>query len=185
MRFSADFGPKFFKKIRGHKILRPGSREITPKSVPPDDAKPLREPQTSPNIVPSVGTLRRVRFRVILSGFRTENFEKFSRPPQNFASGIARDRAKLRAARQRHASPRAREVPKHCAERRHAAAREIPCDSQRIPDRKFRKIFAAAKFCVRNRARSRRNPRCPTTPSLAARHEGPQTLCRASAWCGA
>ena len=98
---------------------------------------------------------------------------------------IARDRAEIRVARRRQALSRGMIVPKHCAERRHGAAREISCDSQRISDRNFRKIFAAAKFCVRNRARSRRNPRCPTTPSLAARHEGPQTLCRASACCGA
>ena len=59
------------------------------------------------------------------------------------------------------------------------------CDSKRISDRKFRNFFAAAKFRVRNCARLRRKSRCPTTPSLAARQEGPQTLCRASARCGA
>ena len=64
--------------------------------------------------------------------------------------------------------------------------REIARDSERISDRNFRKFFAAAaKFRVRNRARSRRNPRCPTTPSLVASQRGPQTLCRASARCGA
>ena len=194
--------------------------------------------------------VRRVRFRAIHNGFRTENFEKIPRP-QNFAFGIARDRAEIHAAwwctasskplqvpdiycERQHAVPReissdseriwdrifrkfsrpqnfsfeiardrakihaacwcaasprpsvwASEVPKNFAERRHAAAREIACDSQRISDRNFRKIFAAAKFCVRNRARSRRNPHCPTTPSLASSQTCPQTLCRASARCGA
>ena len=43
----------------------------------------------------------------------------------------------------------------YCAERRHAAAREIRCDSRRSSDRNFQKNFAAAKFFDRNRARSR------------------------------
>ena len=38
----------------------------------------------------------------------------------------------------------AAEDHKDIAERRHAAAREIPRDSQRISDRKFRIFFAAA-----------------------------------------
>ena len=147
MRFSADFEPKISKNFRCRKILRPESREIAPQSALPDGAKPYNEPRRSPNTLPSVNTLHRVRFRAILSGFRTENFENFSRP-QNLASEIDRDRAEIRAARRRQASPRATEVPKHCAERRHAAAREIPCDSQRISDRKFRNFFAAAKFMV-------------------------------------
>ena len=42
------------------------------------------------------------------------------------------------------ASPRSLEVPKHCAERRHAVAREISCDSQRTSDRRFRKFVEAA-----------------------------------------
>ena len=61
---------------------------------------------------------------------------------------IARDRAEIRAGRGRAAVPRAFEVPKHCAERPHAAACEIACDLNRLSDRKFRKKFAAAKFCV-------------------------------------
>ena len=89
--------------------------------------------------------LRRERFHAIRGGFGIEIFEKFSRP-QNFASGIARDRAEIRIARRRQALPRGMKVLKHCAKRRHAATREIACDSQRISDRKFRKFFAAAKF---------------------------------------
>ena len=90
--------------------------------------------------------VRRVRLRAIRSGFRTEIFEKISRP-QNFAFEIARDCAEIRLARRRPALPRGMKVPKHCAERRHAAAREISCDSQRISDRTMiSKIFAAAKF---------------------------------------
>ena len=81
--------------------------------------------------------LRRVRFRAIRSGFRTEIFEFFSRP-QNFSFEIARDRAEIRAAPRRADLPRPLEVPKHCAERRHAEEREIACDLQRISDRNFR-----------------------------------------------
>ena len=66
------------------------SREITPKSVPPDDAQPLDDPYRSPSTVPSVGTMWHVRFRAILSGFPTEIFEKFSAAlPPNFAFEIA------------------------------------------------------------------------------------------------
>ena len=43
---------------------------------------------------------------------------------------------------------------------------------RRDSDRKFRKIFAAAKFCVRNRARSRRNPHRLATPCLATSRKG-------------
>ena len=41
------------------------------------------------------------------------------------------------AARRRAALPRRSELPKHCAERPHAAAYEIACDLQRIVDRNF------------------------------------------------
>ena len=184
--------------------------------------------------------MRHVRFRAILSGFRTEIFEKFSRP-RNFAFEITGDRAEIHAAAWCTACARPSEVPNICAERRHAAAREIPrdfpteifenyfrgrkifrsksheiapkCmplggaqlayDRKRSPttvpsvgtprrvrfcailDRKFRPFFAVAKFFVRNRVRSHRNPRCLTMPSLAASHRGPQTWCRASARRGA
>ena len=99
--------------------------------------------------MPCVGTLRRVRFRAICSGFRTKIFEnfKFSRS-QNFAFGIARDRAEIRAARRRAALPRSLEVPEHCAERRHAAAREIACDFRP----KFSKFFRGRKI-LRSKSR--------------------------------
>ena len=80
--------------------------------------------------------------------------KKFSRP-QNFAVEIARDRAEIRCAPRAAGWPRPSEVPKHCAERRHAAAREIRCDSQRISDRHFRENF-----------RGRKNPLCLTCCSL-------------------
>ena len=89
------------------------------------------------------------------------NFEKFSRP-RNFAIEIARDRAEIRCPLRAAARPQPLEVPKLCAERRHAVAREIRCDSRRLSDRNFRNFFAAAKFCDRNRARSRPNSLCLT-----------------------
>ena len=46
-------------------------------------------------------------------------------------------------------------------------------------------IFAAAKFCVRNRARSRRNPCRLVVRSFLTTPRGPQHLLRASACCGA
>ena len=91
--------------------------------------------------MPSVIMLRRVRLHAICGRFRTEIFEKFSRP-QIFAFEIARERAEIRAARRRAALPRPLEVPKHCAERRHAAAREIACDFRP----KFSKNFAGRKI---------------------------------------
>ena len=106
VRFRAirsGFRTENFRKtfnFRSRKISRPESREIAPKSALPDDAKPCHEASRSPNTVPSVGMLRRVRFRAIRKGFRTEIFEILSRP-QNFASGIARDRAEIRVARRR------------------------------------------------------------------------------------
>ena len=64
---------------------------------------------------------------------------KISRP-QIFAFAIARERAKIRAARRRASLARSLEVPEHYAERRHAAAREIACDLRSISDRNFEKI---------------------------------------------
>ena len=58
------------------------------------------DPQRSTRPVLSVGVLRRVKFHAICNGFPTEIFENFSRP-QNFAFGIARDRAEIRVARRR------------------------------------------------------------------------------------
>ena len=62
--------------FRGRKILRLNSREIAPKSMPPVGAELAHDPRRSPTAVPSVGMLRRVRLRAILSGFPTEIFEK-------------------------------------------------------------------------------------------------------------
>ena len=72
-----------------------------------------------------------------------------------------------------------------CCERQHAVPRAISCDSQRISDRKFRHFFAAAKFSVRNRVRSRRSPQHLAMCSLATSLRRPQALCGASACCGA
>ena len=99
------------------------------------------------------------------------------------AKFCVRNRAEIRCAPRAAAWQQPSGVPKHCAERRHAAARAIRCDFSSISDRNFRKIFAAAKFCDRNRARSRRNSLCPTCCSLATTLTGPRRLCRASACC--
>ena len=127
VRFGADFGPKFSKIFRGRKIFHSKSREIAPKSAVPHVLQPGNDPQGSPNTVPSVGMLRRVRFGAIRGEFRTEIFEKIC-GRKNVASEIVRDGTKIRAARRRAALPRPAEVPKHCAERRNAAARDIACD---------------------------------------------------------
>ena len=42
-QYPRSLGPKFSKNCRGHKILRPESREIAPQSAFPDDATPCRE----------------------------------------------------------------------------------------------------------------------------------------------
>ena len=60
------------------KILLSKSRAIAPKFMPPGGAQLAQDLQRSLSIVASVGMLRRVRLRVISSGFRTENFEFFS-----------------------------------------------------------------------------------------------------------
>ena len=91
--------------------------------------------------------LWRVRFGAIRGEFLTEIFEIFSRP-QNFAIEIARDRAEIRCAPRAAAWPRPSEVPKHCAERQHAVARAIRCDSQRISDRHFRKFSRPRHFAI-------------------------------------
>ena len=123
------FERKFQKIFAAATIFRSKSREIAPKIMPLGYAQLAHDPRRSRTSVPSVGMLRRVRLRAILSGFPTEFFENFSRP-QNFAFGIARDRAEIRAARRCAACSRPAEVANNCAERRYAAAREITCDSR-------------------------------------------------------
>ena len=58
--------------------------EIAPKSAVPRVLQPGHDPQRSPDTVPSVGVLWRVRFGAIRGEFLTEIFEIFSRP-RNFA----------------------------------------------------------------------------------------------------
>ena len=120
-------------------------------------------------------------------GFRRDldlNFSKHFKisRPQNFSSEIARDRAEIPADWWCADSPRTAEVPKHCAERRHAVARRI---SPRCGP-KFFKFFRGRKmFFVRDRARSRRNPCRLVMQSLATSRRSPHALCGASACCGA
>ena len=83
-----DSRPKISKFLRGREILRSKSREIAPKSMPLGGAQLAYDPQRSPTSVASISMLRRVRLHAIRNGFRTEIFEKFSRP-QNFAFEIA------------------------------------------------------------------------------------------------
>ena len=80
MRFAAIFGPKILKIFRGRKISRPKSREIAPKSAPPNDVQPRHDLQRFPYNVLSHGKVRRERLNAICSGFRSEIFEKLSRP---------------------------------------------------------------------------------------------------------
>ena len=80
--------------------------------------------------------------------------------------------------------PRYFKVPNHFAEHQNDVARMIARVSERILDRNFRKFCAAAKFCVRNRVRSRRNPRRRVVRSLLTTRRGPRQLLRASACCG-
>ena len=63
---------------------------------------------------------------------------------------IARERAEIRAARRRASLPRSLKIHEHCAERRHAAAREIAADF----GPKFSKILRGRKFL---RSKSREN----------------------------
>ena len=68
--------------------------EITPKSLPVERVQPRRDVHGSQRGPASVGMLRHVRFCAICSGFRTEIFEKISRP-QSFGSENACDRAEI------------------------------------------------------------------------------------------
>ena len=79
--------------------------------------------------------------------FSTEIFENFSRP-QNFAFEIAGDRAEIHAAWWCAACLRFSEISDNCAERRHAAAREIACDFRS----KFSKILRGRKI-LRSKSR--------------------------------
>ena len=56
---------------------------------------------------------------------------------------------------------------------------------RRDSDRKFSTFFAAAKFFVRNRARSRRTPCRLVTCSIATSQTSTKARCGASACCGA
>ena len=79
VRFGAilgEFRIEFRKKFRGREILRSKPREIAPKPAVPHVLQPSHGPQRSPDTVPSVGMLRRVRFGAILSEFLNEIFEK-------------------------------------------------------------------------------------------------------------
>ena len=105
VRFSANFDrrPNFSKIFRGQHRFR---LENAPKRAAPRVLQPGHDPQRSPNSVPSVGMLWRVRFGAILGEFLTEIFEKISRP-RNFAIEIARDRAEIRCPPRAAAWPRA------------------------------------------------------------------------------
>ena len=179
VRFEADFGPKFSKNFAAAKFCvrnRARSRRNPCRLVVRSLLTTCRGPQhlLRASVCCAACDLERISDR---------NFRKFSRP-QNFAFEIARDRAEMHAAWWCAASLRPLEVPNICCERQHAVPRGIACDSEPISDRNFRKIFATAKFCVRNRVRSRINPYRLVVRSLLTTLRGPQLRCRASASCG-
>ena len=159
VRFGAIFGEFLTEIFENFPRPQHFGFEIAPKSALLRVLQPAHEPQRSPVTVPSVRMLRHVRFRAILGEILTEIFETFSRP-RNFAIEIARDRAEIRYPPCAAAWPRASEVPRHCAERRHAAARAS--DSVRFSANfgpKFSKNFRGHKFLG---SKSRRKPLCPT-----------------------
>ena len=166
MRFFGEILTEISRIFRGHNIL--GLR-LRRHPLFFRVLQPAHEPQRSPVTVQSVGMPWHVRFGAILGEVLTEIFEFFSRP-RNFAIEIARDRAEIRCPPCAAAGLRASQVPRHCAERRHAEAREIRCDSRRNSDRNFRNFFAAAKFYeitienARDRAEIRCAPRAAATP---------------------
>ena len=94
-----DFGPKFSKIIfRGCENFRLKWREIAPKSMPLACAQLADDPERYVTTVASVGMVWNVRLRAIRIGFRTEIFEKFSRP-RKFSFDIGRDLAGIHSAR--------------------------------------------------------------------------------------
>ena len=119
--FGAIRTENFRQKFRGRKIFGPRSLEIAPKSVPPADARPFRESNTSPKTLCSVGVPRCVG---------------------------------------------------------------LQAKSARFGPKILEKNFAAAKFSVRDRLRSRQIPCRPTMPGLAASQTRPQRHCQASACRG-
>ena len=112
------------------------------------------------------------------------NFPKFSRP-QNFAfDNRARSRRNACRLVVRSLLTTFR-GPQHLLR---ASACCGACDFVRFGadfGPKFSKIFAAAKFFVRNRARSRRNPYRLVLHSFLTTPRGPQHLLRGSACCNA
>ena len=55
---------ELYAHIRGHKIFGPKSREIAPKLVVPDDARPCSEANKSAKYPTSIGMPRRVGLHV-------------------------------------------------------------------------------------------------------------------------
>ena len=184
MRFAADFGWKFSKRFRDRKILRSKSREIVRKSVLPDDVQPRHDPQRSPKTVPSVGMLRRVRlraifdrkFRKIFAAAKFLTFGPIRKSCANALKSVLLDDARpCREANRSAMSLATIGMPRRAGLHAFFAA---------IRTANFEKFSRPQNFRSRNRVRSRRNPRCPTTPGLAARQTGPQCLWRASAYRG-
>ena len=95
-----DFGPKFSKNFRGRRgeNFRSKAGEIAPKSMPHACTQLADDPERSLTTVASVGMVWNVRLRAIRIGFRTEIFEKFSRP-RKFSFEIGRDLAGIHSAR--------------------------------------------------------------------------------------
>ena len=115
------------------------------------------------------------------SRFRPKSFDFFA-VPQKFSSEIVRDRAIISPAGRRPTSTALSQVLTRSAEHWHDAACRFCRISKRISDRKnFESFRRAAKFFIRNRARSRRNQPRWTTLDLRSTPTGPHKVGRALA----
>ena len=148
--------------------------------MPRDGAQPANDPERSATSVPRISVLRRVRLHTISDRFRTEIFENFRGREilRSKSREIAPKSMSLRAARHAHDPQRSPTSVPSVGMLQRVRLRAIS-------DRKFRKFCAAVKLCVRNRARSRRNPCRLVVHSLLTSLTGPQHMCRASACCSA
>ena len=170
--FPSRFGPKFSKLFRRRKSFHPKSCEIAQKSARPGDARPPQHSDGSSQGRLSTATTRPAGFVAFSISFRTEIFEIFP-APQKFSSEIVRDRAEVSPAGRRPTSTALQRGLKRSAEHWRDAACEFCRVFHRVSDRKFPNCFAAAKFFIRNRARSRRNQSGRTTPDLHRNTTGP------------
>ena len=103
--------------------------------------------------------LRRVRLHAIPIEIRAEILEFFSRR-QNFAFEILQDCAIIHLAWWCSARLRSAKVPSNCAERQHAAAREIARDSELISDKNFEILRGREIFRSKSREIAPKSAAC-------------------------